>query len=210
MNSNFQIILFKNNKKKKKLKSFVRENLANDYFKKLLSKSDEVLFDKKFENGKECEFNIGIVSDRYVSSKIYYTDEIGRNIMIDPNIGNNLYLQKISRYKIEESIYDVNTSSKISYQQFNKKYIDKDKILLISKLNNKIVVQNDDDIKLFSLKNDDDCERFLSVLESNNNRKNLIVVRDSSSAQKKYLYSILLEKGINKKFLYTSFTTYPR
>jgi monoamine oxidase len=51
MNSNFQIILFKNNKKKKKLKSFIRENLANDYFKKLLS--DHFNKDIKITNVKK-------------------------------------------------------------------------------------------------------------------------------------------------------------
>ena len=50
MNENFQIVLFKNNKKKKKLKSFVRENLAIKYYEELMSKSNSVLFDKKFVN----------------------------------------------------------------------------------------------------------------------------------------------------------------
>jgi hypothetical protein len=210
MNENFQIVLFKNNKKKKKLKSFVRENLAIKYYEELMSKSNSVLFDKKFENGKDCEFNLSIISKKYVPNKIYYMDEMGRNITIDPKIDNDLYIQKISVYKIEELIYDVSSSKKITYETLKKQYLNKDKILLISKLNNKIVIQNDDDFKLFSFKNEFDSERFLSTIEKDGSKKNFIIARDISSAQKKYLYSLLEESGINKKFLYTSYTTYPR
>ena len=71
-------------------------------------------------------------------------------------------------------------------------------------------IQNDDDFKLFSFKNEFDSERFLSTIEKDGSKKNFIIARDVSSAQKKYLYSLLEESGINKKFLYTSYTTYPR
>jgi len=41
-------------------------------------------------------------------------------------------------------------------------------------------------------------------------KSKLMIVRDVSQSQRKYLYNLLIEKGFNKKFLYTSFTTYPR
>jgi DNA-binding phage protein len=81
---------------------------------------------------------------------------------------------------------------------------------MISKLKNKFIVQNDDDYKLFSLKNEEDCDRFLDILFNNNPRKNLIIVKDISTIHRKYLYEILEEKGFTRKQLYTSFTTYPK
>jgi hypothetical protein len=118
MDSKYHIILFKNNKKKKKLKSFVRENLANEYYKNLISKSNEIIFDKKFENGYECQFFLGIVSDKYVDNNIHYLDEFGRNKSIDPKIDNNNYIQKINVYRLEESLFDVKNDNKISVDYF--------------------------------------------------------------------------------------------
>ena len=209
MDSKYHIILFKNNKKKKKLKSFVRENLANEYYKSLLSKSNEIIFDKNFENGYECQFFLGIVTDKYVDNNIHYLDEFGRNKSIDPKIDDNNYIQKINVYRLEESLFDVKNDNKISVDYFIKNYI-KDKLYLISQIKNKFVLQNDDDFSLFSLKNEEDCERFLTILETLEVKSKLMIVRDVSQSQRKYLYNLLIEKGFNKKFLYTSFTTYPR
>jgi hypothetical protein len=209
MDSKYHIILFKNNKKKKKLKSFVRENLANEYYKKLISKSNEIIFDKKFENGHECQFFLGIVSDKYVSNNIHYLDEFGRNKSINPKIDDENYIQKINVYRLEESLFDVKNNTKITIDYFIKTYI-KDKLYLISQIKNKFVLQNDDDFLLFSLKNEEDCERFLTILSTLEIKSKLMIVRDVSQSQRKYLYNLLIEKGFNKKFLYTSFTTYPR
>ena len=209
MDSKYHIILFKNNKKKKKLKSFVRENLANEYYKNLISKSNEIIFDKKFENGYECQFFLVIVSDKYVDNNIHYLDEFGRNKSIDPKIDDNNYIQKINVYRLEESLFDVKNDTKISVDYFIKNYI-KDKLYLISQIKNKFVLQNDDDFSLFSLKNEEDCERFLTTLSTLEVKSKLMIVRDVSQSQRKYLYNLLIEKGFNKKFLYTSFTTYPR
>ena len=45
MGQKFHIILFKNNKKKKKLKSFVRQTLAENYYKDLLKKSSDIVLE---------------------------------------------------------------------------------------------------------------------------------------------------------------------
>ena len=78
MNNKFHIFIFKNNKKKKKLKSFVRENLAIKYYEEIMSKSNSVLFDKKFENGKDCEFELGLLKKGKTNGEpIYIKDDLG-------------------------------------------------------------------------------------------------------------------------------------
>jgi hypothetical protein len=113
-------------------------------------------------------------------------------------------------YNKEEKIYDVNENKKISFAKFKSKYLGQDKTYMISKLNNKVVVQNDDEYSLFSLKNEQDCERFLKILESKSEKRNFIIVRDFSSPQRKYLYDILIDKGYDIDFLYRTSTTHPR
>ena len=210
MDNKFHIFIFKNNKKKKKLKSFVRENLAQDYYNKLLKKSSDITFDKRFESGKECEFHIAIISNKFIYGNIHYIDDVGRNITISPKINDDNYIQKISIYKFEEYIHDVQTDTRIPINDFLKTYVDKNKLYMVSQIKNKFILQNEDDYKLFSLKNPEDCDRLLELFPSIQDKSNMIIVKDISTIHRKYLYDLLIEKGFNKKFLYTSYTTYPR
>lgn len=58
---NYLIVLFKNKIKKKIINKFKTSKKANDYYKSLLEKSDEVIFDKKYENGFECSYEIALL-----------------------------------------------------------------------------------------------------------------------------------------------------
>jgi hypothetical protein len=210
MNDKFHIYIFKNNKKKKKLKSFVREKLAKDYYENLIKKSNEIIFDKKFESGKECRFHIALITNKFIDGNIHYLDEFGRNITISPKIDDTNYIQTIKTYRVEELIYDVKNDTRISVNDFFKQYVKKDKIYMVSQLKNKFILQNDEDYKLFSLKNSEDCDRLLEVFTTLRDKGSMIIVKDISTVQRKYLYDLLIERGFNKKFLYTSYTTYPR
>ena len=207
---NFTVILFKNNKKRKILKSFVREHVALEYYNKKLKESSEIIFNKEYENGSKCNYKLALASKTCEFEQLYYTDEIGRNISINPKISDNLYIKKIGMFNKEEKLYDVQENKKITFNKFVKKYLDKDKTIMLSKLNNKVVVQEDDDYSLFSLKTEDDCERFLRIVESKVEKKNFIIVRDFTSPQRKYLYDLLVEKGYDIDFLYRTSTTHPK
>jgi len=176
----FHIIVFKNNKKKKKLKSFVRENLAIDYFNNLVKKSNDIIFTKKFESGYECKFDIAIITDKFIEDKIYYTDEYGRNKIIDSKIDDLNYIYRISSYNFEEDIFDVQQNKRITLPEFEKMYLNKDKIYMVSKLKNKFILQDDDNFKLFSLKNEDDADRLLNLFMEIKLGAKLIVVKDVS------------------------------
>ena len=207
---NFTVILFKNNKKRKILKSFVREQKALEFYKKKLKESSEILFSVQHENGLPCVYKIAIASKECEIDTLYYTDDIGRTISINPKIADNLYLKQVSMYNKEEKLYDVQENKKISFNKFVSKYLNKDKIIMLSKLNNKVVVQEDDNYFLFSLKNESDCERFLSIVEKDVQKKNFIIVRDFTSPQRKYMYDLLVEQGFDINFLYRTSTTHPR
>lgn len=206
----FHIVIFKNNKKKKKLKSFVRENLALSFFNKLVEESENILFKKKFDSGHECKYNIAIITDKFIGDNIYYTDEYGRNKVIDSKIDNKNYIYKILPYYYEELIFDVKNNLRITSSELFKKYLNEDKIYMISKLNNKFIIQFDDTYELFSLKNEEDSDRFLNLLQLTPIFKKTLIVKDISTPQRKYLYNILEDKGFSKKFLYTNYTTYPK
>ena len=82
-----------------------------------------------------------------------------------------------------------------------------------SKINNKIVVQEDESVSLFSFKNTLESERFLNSLNNfliDKSRSDVLIVFDASKEQRKYLYDILEKKGISKSTLYRRFTTFPK
>jgi hypothetical protein len=209
----YLIVLFKNKKRKKILNKFKTLERANKYFNDTLKTSNNVLFSKSFENGKPCKYEIGFLESGSTDFNLYFVkDELGRQIKVDID-DPDYRLTKIVDYNIEELLYDVDEKNKISFGGFIKKYLTRSGIKLISKLNNKVAIQNDDKVNLVSLKSIDECSRFIDVLEDyliKNGRLDCILVKDTSKQQKKYLYTILESKGIDKSFLYRRFTTFTR
>ena len=204
----FKIILFKNNKKKKVLKTFKTEKKANDFFNKLIEISEKVKFREEFNSGYEIEYNLGIIGDKVILENIFYKDELGRTIYINPRVGDK-YIQNIKNYNKEELIFDFQTKRKISYDTLVKTYFKNSEVYLISKLNNKIVVQNQTVVNIFSLKNEYDSSRIIDILQKDLVGKS-IVSKDTNTIHRKYIYSLLVEKGFKKDYLYRKSTTHPR
>ena len=146
------------------------------------------------------------------SSPVYLTDEFGRNIRVKLDDTNNSIL-KISNYRKEELIFDLTKKKKISFGEFVKIYLGTQSLKMVSSLNNKVVVQNDEKTNLFSLKTESEADRFIDSLSSyffKNKRADCIFIKDNSSAQRKYMLKLLEEQGFDKKILYRKSTTHPR
>ena len=207
------VVLFKDKKKKKILKKFITYKRAKQFYKTLTDKSKEIIFDVKVQSGKECKFELGLVE---LSSKqlipVYMTDEFGRNIKVKLD-EDGMTLFEISPYKKEELIFDIKENRKITVDKFIKSYLKGDGMKMISSLNNKIVVQENEKINLFTLKSESESERFIDCVSSHFfkiRRSDCLFVKDSSTPQRKYLYTLLEASGIDKKILYRKFTTLPQ
>jgi hypothetical protein len=210
---NYLIVLFDNKLKQKIIKKYITFKKAKQYFEKCLLKSNDVIFEKIIKNGRDCNHELGLIE---MSSKqlvpVYITDEMGRNVRVRME-NSGMTLISISKYRIEEEIYDINKKEKISASTLIRRYLKKENIKMVSSLNNKIVIQNEDECLLFSLKSKEESLRFLDCLSNyffRIKRGDCIFVKDSSSAQRKYLFNLLESKGFDKKMLYRKFTTFPR
>lgn len=206
----YLIVLFKNKERKKIIKKFKTFEKAKKFYDKKIEEND-LVFNKKIENGKGCFFELGLMEKDSTNFDSYFIkDSLGRQVKVD--LDNPEYkLLYVSNYLIEELIYDIQKNEKISFEKFIKSYLPKNKIRLISKLNNKVIVQDDDLVYLFSLKSDLDCTRFLTILQNymfENNLTQSLIVFDSSKPQKKYLYNLLKSKGLDISILYRRSTTY--
>jgi hypothetical protein len=208
---NYLVVLFKNKKRKKIIKKFVTLSRAKNFYDSLIKKSNEVIFDILYENGLECSFELGMVelsSNQLVP--IYMTDDMGRNIRVKLE-DDNMTLFQIKQYRKEELIFDVSKNKKITTNELISQYLKGDGLKMVSSLNNKIIIQKDEVINLFSLKNESESSRFIDSLSSyffKIKRGDCLFIKDTSSAQKKYLYNLLESNGIDKKLLYRKFTTY--
>jgi hypothetical protein len=211
--SKFLIVLFRNKVKKKIVKKFQKGKTAMDYFKKLSKESEDVIFRKEIENGKKCEYELSILEKK--SNKLlptYMTDEFGRTVKVKLE-SDNYHIMEIIPYRIEESIFDIERNSKITTQFFLSRYLPKTGVKVVSILNNKIIVQNDDEVRLFSLKSEEDAQRFMSDISGyffKQKRGDCLFVSDTSTPQKKYLFEFLKSKGFDKKSLYRKNTTHPQ
>lgn len=211
MNNNYIIILFKNKERYKIIKKYKTYKNALPFFNSKVKESNDVVFDVQTENGRDVKYEIALLER--TSEKlfpIYRTDEMGRNVPVELNDPNYKIL-KIEKYNIPEKVFSIAKKQKISSEKLINNYLKGSSLKLVSKLNNKIIIQDEDIYNLFSLKSIYDADRFLINLENHmikNNKNNCLIVRDSSKEQKKYLYEILTNLGYNKSMLYRTSTTH--
>lgn len=211
---NFLIVLFKNRKKRKIIKRYVTQLNAEKKFNQILSTNSKIIFDKKVENATNSKYELGIITNTTnVQKSLTLKDDLGRNIPV--NLDNSEYVfLDIKPYKIEEKIYDYQSKKRIYFNEFIKNYCDKyNDLKSIFSLNNKICVQIDLDVYIFSLKDSSESKRFLDCCSNyfyNENRSDAFFVYDVSTPQRKWIYKTLEEKGFDKKNLYRLKTTFSK
>ncbi len=209
----YNIILFKNNKKKKLIKKYKDKKKSLLSFNKMINKNKEIKFYKKFENSEECKFYLSLITDQEkVQKSLFLVDELGRNKPINLDSSEYVFIE-ISEYFIEEKIYDWSKKTKISYECLFKTYLNSTELKNIFTINNKLCIQINEDIKLFSLKNNLDSDRLLNLIELDffeNKRNDGIFSRDISTTHRKWIYNILKEKGFDIKRLYRLKTTFSK
>jgi len=213
MVAKYFVVLFKDNVKRKIIKKFSNLKNAKDFFDNLKKKSEDVSFTKKIENGKPCSFAVGLIAEGNSKDElIFIKDEFGRNIKVKFD-DDKFSLLGISPYNLEEELFDVKKKTKITLDEILTYLRGVDTLKVVYCLNNKVVIQKDDEYRLFSLKTEEESIRFIEILSEkfySLKRKDCMFVTDTSTPQRKYLLKLLSENGFDKKSLYRKFTTFPR
>ena len=144
--------------------------------------------------------------------ELFIQDDIGRNVKIKTD-DSNYKILKISNYNLPEKLFDWSSNSRISFDFFYGKYFKSRELKNVFTVNNKLLIQQEDNVNIFSLKNSSESKRLLNILQEHmisENRSDAIFVPDNDNIQRKYLYSILEEKGVNKSKLYRQSTTFSK
>lgn len=208
---NYLVVLFKNKKRKKIIKSFVTKKRAEKFFKDCVDASNDVKFNVMVENAQPVNYEIALLSSIDESQlALFKQDDWGRNVKIEM-VDSDYKITKIENYNIGEKIFDWKKNRRISFDEFWGCYFNTKELKSVYTVNNKIIIQKDDDINLFSLKNSSDSVRFLNTLNEymvSLKRTDGLFVRDLNTVHRKYLYKILEDNGFDKKRLYRQSTTF--
>jgi len=208
---NYIVVLFKNKKRKKIIKSFIRKNVAELYFKKISEQSDKVKFNVEVENSLDVTYEVGLLCKNIDTQfQLFSQDDIGRNIRVNLE-DSDLQIIKIHRYRVPEKLHDWSTNKRITYDEFFKKHFTNKELKNVFTVNNKIIVQRDEQTSVYSLKNIEESKRLLMLLQDefvSLKRADAIFVKDMDTIQRKYLYEHLEKLGIDKKRLYRQSTTF--
>jgi len=210
---NYLIVIFKNKKRKKIIKSFVRKNIAENFYNQKIEDSNKVKFNVEVENSESCKYEIALITTTIdFQMDLFIQDDIGRNVKIKTD-DSNYKILKISNYNLPEKLFDWSSNSRISFDFFYGKYFKSRELKNVFTVNNKLLIQQEDNVSIFSLKNSSESKRLLNILQEHmisENRSDAIFVPDNDNIQRKYLYTILEEKGINKSKLYRQSTTFSK
>jgi hypothetical protein len=203
----YKIILLQNGLSKKTLFTSNVKRTTFHKFRKFLN-SNKPLFYRKYVKRKFCQFELGIFSTEDNQNAVYRKDNVGRNIQVVDTV-QNYHIMELSPYWVEELIYDHQNKSRVSFDFLVENYLPKKDFKQVFTINNKLIVQNDNIFKIFSMKNVDDCSRLLNLIKEtfiNDGRTDCLFVPDSSTVQRKELYNLLEENGFDRKFLYKQYT----
>lgn len=153
-------------------------------------------------------FELAVITTEPSGDTIYVKDSLGSTKAITL-AGSNYNFIKILPYWKEERIYDHHLKTKISFDSLFANYIVGEDFKQIFTLNNKFIIQKDNDFKVFSLKTVSDSLRLLTIIELqflNSGKYNYLFVSDTSTVQRKQLYDLLEKSGYKRDFLRKQYT----
>lgn len=210
MSFNYLIVLFKNREKKKIINKFKTYNRANTAYQNELKKIDSIIFHRDYENGVKCDYELALVGVGENDSDLFIKDDLGRTSKVELD-KDRMYIKKINPFRVEEKVLDYQTKKKITVSSLIRRYLKKEGLKMVSKLNNKIVIQHDDVFNLFTLKNVYDSEKFIESVSEyfmSVGRTDCMFIKDISTAQRKELYETLVKRGYPKRYLTRLSTTH--
>jgi hypothetical protein len=209
-NGKYFIVVFCNKKKIKILYKCMKKNTVYDYWREFKTQKRPPFI--KLQGGKrkqELIYEIALIfpNNRWATD-VYVRDSLGR--LTEAKIEDNKFrIKEILPYWEEELIYDFQTKKRIRYHQMMEYITPVKEIAQVFTLNNKLLLQVDDDIKMFGNKNINDSERLFEIVRDDllkKNRGNFIFVKDVTTRQRMTLYEMLEAKGFKRTELFRHYS----
>jgi hypothetical protein len=209
-NGKYFIVLFCNKKRVKVLYRCNKKTTVYEYWHEYKTQKKPRF--TKTQNRKrtnEVVYELALIfpNTRWVT-KTFVRDSMGRNIEAKFE-DENFRIKEIIPYWKEELIYDFQKKERIRYHELLEQILLISQIGQIFTLNNKLFVQNDENIMLFGNKNIKDSNRLFDLIREDvlkKKRGNFIFIKDVTTAQRKILYTLLESKGYKKSELFRHYS----
>ena len=209
-NGKYFIVLFCNKKRVKILYRCQKRTTIYEYWREFKTQQKpRFLKTQGSKRNNEVLYELALVfpNNRW-ATKTFVKDSLGR--LIEAKMENDkLRIKEIIPYWKEELIYDFQEKKRIRYHEMIEEILKVTEIGQVFTLNNKLFIQNDDNIKLYGNKNLKDAERLFELVREDllkKKRGNFIFVKDVTTAQRKQLYSLLESKGFKRTELFRHYS----
>lgn len=209
-NGKYFIVLFCNKKKLKVLYRCQKIKTVYEHWREYKTQHQPRFI--KLQGGKrkrELVFELVLVfpNNRW-SKKTFVKDSLGRNIEASME-DEKFRIKEIIPYWKEEYIYDFQIKDHVRYHTMFDEIMKISDIAQVFTLNNKLFVQNENDILVYGNKNLKDTERLFNLVREDllkKKKSNFIFVRDVTTAQRKSLYTLLESKGFKRSELFRHYS----
>ena len=209
-NGKYFIVLFCNKKRIKILHRCQKKTTIYEYWREFKTeRQPRFLKMQGMKRNNEVLYELALIfpNNRW-ATKTFVKDSLGR--LIEAKIEDDkLRIKEIVPYWKEELIYDFQQKKRIRYHEMFDDILKVTEIGQIFTLNNKLFVQNDNDIKLYGNKNLKDAERLFELVREDllkKKRGNFIFVKDITTSQRKQLYTLLESKGFKRTELFRHYS----
>jgi hypothetical protein len=209
-NGKYFIVLFCNKKKIKLLYRCQKLTTIYEHWREYKTQRKPRFL--KIQGGKrkqELVYELALIfpNNRW-SNKTFVRDSLGRTIEAKME-DDKLRIKEIIPYWKEELIYDFQKKEHVRYHIMLEDIMGINDIGQIFTLNNKLFVQNENDIRLYGNKNIKDAERLFDLVREDllkKKKSNFIFVKDVTTAQRKLLYTLLESKGFKRTELFRHYS----
>ena len=209
-NGKYFVVLFCNKKRVKILYRCQKRTTVYEYWHEYKTeKKPRFVKTQNRKRNNEVVYELALIfpNNRW-ATKTFVKDSLGR--LIEAKYEDDKFrIKEIIPYWKEELIYDFQKKERIRYHELLEQIISINEIGQIFTLNNKLFVQNDDNILLFGNKNIRDAKRLFELVREDVLKKkkgNFIFIKDVSTAQRKLLYQLLESKGFKKSELFRHYS----
>ena len=209
-NGKYFIVVFCNKKRVKILHRSMKKNTIYDYWHEFKTQKPPRFL--KLQVGKrntKAIYELGLIfpNNRW-SKQTFIKDELGRNTEALMEDGK-MRIKELVPYWAEELIYDFDSKKRIRYHEMMGIISPVTEISQIFTLNNKLILQVENDIKMFGNKNMEDTERLFELVREDllkSRHGNFIFVKDVTTHQRKLLYDMLVKKGYKRSELFRHYS----
>lgn len=209
-NGKYFIVLFCNKKRVKILYRCQKRTTVYEYwYEYKTEKKPRFVKTQNRKRNNDAVYELALIfpNNRW-ATKTFVKDSLGR--LVEAKYEDEKFrIKEIIPYWKEELIYDFQKKSRVRYHEVLEQIMSINEIGQIFTLNNKLFVQNDENILLFGNKNIRDAKRLFELIREDVLKKkkgNFIFVKDVSTAQRKLLYQLLESKGFKKSELFRHYS----